>query len=145
MIIFFFFNFHRYSIYDDFTEPPIPQTTYPAAASTTNGPFYSSSSTSVNSSTSNSSSVGGTGTTTPQNSNTIPYGNGTTSKPISRKGGIIFPSVKNKPSVVNSTFATDALSYKDVKVSLINYYFLVLCNILLNSRVSHVLIFKMLV
>lgn len=34
-----------------------------------------------------------------------------------RKGGIIFPSVKNKPSKLNTTFTTDALSFKDVKVS----------------------------
>lgn len=35
-----------------------------------------------------------------------------------RKGGIIFPSVKNKPSPANSTFTTDlAPNFKDVKVS----------------------------
>ncbi|XP_067632233.1 uncharacterized protein [Eurosta solidaginis] len=39
----------------------------------------------------------------------------TSSKPLSRKGGIIFPSVKNKPSVVNTTFSTDILALKDIK------------------------------
>ncbi|CAD7013498.1 unnamed protein product [Ceratitis capitata] len=39
----------------------------------------------------------------------------TSAKPLSRKGGIIFPSVKNKPSVVNSTFSTDILALKDIK------------------------------
>lgn len=34
-----------------------------------------------------------------------------------RKGGIIFPSVKNKPSKLNTTFTTDTLSFKDIKVS----------------------------
>lgn len=35
-----------------------------------------------------------------------------------RKGGIIFPSVKNKPSRANSTFTTDAIgNIRDVKVS----------------------------
>ncbi|XP_037953733.1 fibrinogen alpha chain [Teleopsis dalmanni] len=32
-----------------------------------------------------------------------------------KKGGIIFPSVKNKPSVVNTTFSTDILTLKDIK------------------------------
>ncbi|CAL7945397.1 unnamed protein product [Xylocopa violacea] len=37
-------------------------------------------------------------------------------RPSSKNRGVIFPSVKNKPSPANSTFATDAfLSYKDVK------------------------------
>ncbi|XP_053967516.1 uncharacterized protein LOC128868924 [Anastrepha ludens] len=39
----------------------------------------------------------------------------TSAKPLSRKGGIIFPSVKNKPAVVNSTFSTDILTLKDIK------------------------------
>ena len=114
ILLFFCLFVHlRYSIFEDFTEPPLPTTTYPATS--TPGPFVSSSS---SFSSSGNSGNNLTGTTTPQNSNTIPYGNanGTTSKPITRKGGIIFPSVKNKPSVVNSSFATDALSYKDVKV-----------------------------
>ncbi|XP_026481689.1 angiopoietin-1-like [Ctenocephalides felis] len=38
---------------------------------------------------------------------------------IPRKGGIIFPSVKNKPTLVNSTFAAaasaDSINYRDVK------------------------------
>ncbi|XP_076179025.1 uncharacterized protein LOC143152609 isoform X2 [Ptiloglossa arizonensis] len=39
-----------------------------------------------------------------------------TQRPSTKNRGVIFPSVKNKPSPANSTFATDAfLSYKDVK------------------------------
>ena len=41
----------------------------------------------------------------------------TTSKTISRKGGIIFPSVKNKPSKINTTFMSDSIAIKDIKVS----------------------------
>lgn len=41
----------------------------------------------------------------------------TTSKTISRKGGIIFPSVKNKPSKMNTSFGSDSLGNKDIKVS----------------------------
>ncbi|KAL7029323.1 hypothetical protein ACKWTF_006186 [Chironomus riparius] len=36
-------------------------------------------------------------------------------KIISRKDGIVFPSIKNKPSNVNTTFTTDTLAYKDIK------------------------------
>lgn len=96
----------RYSIFDDFTEPPLPVTTYPS----TTTQAASSSNTIVN--TINAASIA-------SNLNEIRHGNGTASKAptVSRKGGIIFPSVKNKPTVGNSTFATDVLSYKDVKVS----------------------------
>lgn len=49
-------------------------------------------------------------------------GGGSTSasaRPSSRKGGIIFPSVKNKPIIGNNTFASEIVAnYKDVKVSL---------------------------
>lgn len=42
----------------------------------------------------------------------------TTARPASRKGGIIFPSVKNKPIIGNNTFASEIVAnYKDVKVS----------------------------
>jgi tetrahydromethanopterin S-methyltransferase subunit G len=34
-----------------------------------------------------------------------------------KKGGLIFPSVKNKPSKLNTTFTTDLIGYRDVKVS----------------------------
>lgn len=35
-----------------------------------------------------------------------------------RKGGVIFPSVKNKPSPANTTFVTDsAINFKDIKVN----------------------------
>ncbi|XP_072931178.1 uncharacterized protein [Epargyreus clarus] len=52
-------------------------------------------------------------TVTPSNGN----GSSTVSpRPASRKGGIIFPSVKNKPIIGNNTFASDIVAnYKDVK------------------------------
>lgn len=41
-------------------------------------------------------------------------------RPASRKGGIIFPSVKNKPIIGNNTFASEIVAnYKDVKVSIL--------------------------
>lgn len=101
---------NRFSIFEDFTEPPLPITTYPSATPTGS----STNTVSVNVSPN---AAGGTQATAVPNINAIPHGNGTATKPaVSRKGGIIFPSVKNKPSVANSTFATDALSFKDVKV-----------------------------
>lgn len=45
-------------------------------------------------------------------------GAATTPRPVTRKGGIIFPSVKNKPIIGNNTFASEIVAnYKDVKVS----------------------------
>lgn len=45
-----------------------------------------------------------------------PSSSQTTSRPGSRKGGIIFPSVKNKPIVGNNTFASEVVAnYKDIK------------------------------
>ncbi|XP_064543104.1 uncharacterized protein LOC135431754 isoform X2 [Drosophila montana] len=41
--------------------------------------------------------------------------NTTPTKSVLRKGGIIFPSVKNKPAVVNNTFTNDIFTLKDVK------------------------------
>lgn len=38
-------------------------------------------------------------------------------KAITRKDGLIFPNIKNKPSKINTTFTTDSLNYRDVKVS----------------------------
>lgn len=51
----------------------------------------------------------------------------TEKRPEKRKGGVIFPSVKNKPSPANTTFTTDALlSYKDIKVSDCNKIMIIL-------------------
>lgn len=98
-------------MFEDFTDPPIPITTYPSISTTA---IKNNINEIIGNTNNNSFNIA---TTVAPNSNTIPYGNGTTSKPVPRKGGIIFPSVKNKPSVVNSSFATDSLSYKDVKVN----------------------------
>lgn len=113
----FLFTRHRYSLIEEFTEPPpIPTTTSTVVAQTSQSSNQtSSSSTSTSSSTSSSSSQSAA-----VQSNTIPTSafNVSTNKATSRKGGIIFPSVKNKPSVGNSTFTTDILGFKDVKVRL---------------------------
>ncbi|PZC80427.1 hypothetical protein B5X24_HaOG214729 [Helicoverpa armigera] len=55
------------------------------------------------------SASGATVTVTPAAGSTSP-------RPASRKGGIIFPSVKNKPIIGNNTFASEIVAnYKDVK------------------------------
>uniref|UniRef100_A0A182F1N1 Uncharacterized protein n=2 Tax=Anopheles albimanus TaxID=7167 RepID=A0A182F1N1_ANOAL len=95
---------NRY-IVEDFTEA-LPTTTYPTSSS-------SASSSPSSSSTSTTSSSTSTSSTTQSNSVNIASGTGT-AKNVSRKGGIIFPSVKNKPSVLNSTFASDSLFLKDI-------------------------------
>lgn len=65
---------------------------------------------------SNSSMTTTTTTTTQNTTNILTSTNPSIAKSVSRKGGVIFPSVKNKPAVVNTTFTADALSFKDVKV-----------------------------
>ncbi|XP_055698557.1 angiopoietin-4 [Phlebotomus papatasi] len=92
---------NRYSVVEDFTEA-LPTTTYPSASTSTTARTTTTSTT-----TQSSSSI------TVNTANSV-SNSSTTSKPLSRKGGIIFPSVKNKPSVV-TTFTTDILSFKDVK------------------------------
>lgn len=65
-------------------------------------------------SSSSASSGAGTVTVTPA----LAGGGATTPRLSSRKGGIIFPSVKNKPIIGNNTFASEIVAnYKDVKVS----------------------------
>ncbi|XP_039955771.1 uncharacterized protein LOC120771702 [Bactrocera tryoni] len=59
--------------------------------------------------------AGNTGASTASVASSAATTTTTSAKPLSRKGGIIFPSVKNKPSVVNSTFSTDILALKDIK------------------------------
>lgn len=109
---------------EEFTEPPIPTTTLGQIVSSSVSVQATQSVQSTNQTTS---SV----VNSVQNilqSNTIagnPF-NATGTKPASRKGGVIFPSVKNKPSLGNSTFSTDILGYKDVKVTFaFHYVFLV--------------------
>ncbi|EDS33895.1 conserved hypothetical protein [Culex quinquefasciatus] len=100
---------NRYSIVEDFTEP-LPTTTYPS---------LSSSSTASSSSSSSSTTTASNQIPASTSSNTISGNSSQTvqagGKTVSRKGGIIFPSVKNKPSVLNNTFATDSLLFKDIK------------------------------
>lgn len=118
-----FQSYSRYSLIEEFTEPPpIPTTTTTASVVVQTSQTQSNQSTTSSTSTSTSSSSQNT-----VQSNTIPTSafNVTSNKPASRKGGIIFPSVKNKPSVGNSTFTTDILSFKDVKVIVVMSFFFV--------------------
>lgn len=115
------YNQNRYSV-DEITEPiTTTSTTSPPSAAT-----QSSSSTSTQQSLSQSS--------TPGNINSIINPSaaaaavnqtiGANTKTISRKGGIIFPSVKNKPSKINTTFtSSEAPNFRDVKVSFYFFFF----------------------
>ena len=95
---------NRYQVADEIIDG-IPTTSFPSIQTS------SSTSTSISSSTNAQASI---------QSNTIVNATGDASKPTKvspRKGGIIFPSVKNKPAVVNTTF-TEVNVIKDIKVSL---------------------------
>lgn len=98
------YNQNRYSIVEDATEQ-ITSTLPPSTISlaSTSAPLTTLSS------------------TTQGTINSIVNANqttGATAKTISRKGGIIFPSVKNKPSKLNTTFVSESsLGIKDIKVS----------------------------
>uniref|UniRef100_A0A182SKK9 Uncharacterized protein n=1 Tax=Anopheles maculatus TaxID=74869 RepID=A0A182SKK9_9DIPT len=105
---------NRY-IVEDFTEA-LPTTTYPTSSSSASSSSSSSSSSSTSTSTASSTSTSSTTQSNVNISNSSSPTTGT-AKNVSRKGGIIFPSVKNKPSVLNSTFATDSIFLKDIKVS----------------------------
>lgn len=115
------YNQNRYSIIEESTEKAsadsIPSTT--TATFTTQIPTTSSSPL-VASSISSSSSTQASPTPIQGSINNFINGtsnqtNGSNVKTNSRK--IIFPSVKNKPSKINTTFTTDSVGYKDIKVS----------------------------
>jgi len=60
----------------------------------------------------------------------VTYHNGSVingSKSAIRKDGLIFPSIKKKPSIINTTIVNDILALKDLKVSLFR----------LNQRAAH--------
>ncbi|XP_020280649.1 uncharacterized protein LOC109853192 isoform X2 [Pseudomyrmex gracilis] len=94
------------SITEDFvTEIPTTSTTLPTAAP----PLSTTTSMSSVASPSNNNP---TVSTTPMTATS----SSTTSRSSNRNRGVIFPSVKNKPSLANSTFTSDILlNYKDVK------------------------------
>jgi hypothetical protein len=101
------YNQNRYSIIEESTENAASTSTAPTttATLTTQAPTTQASSTQASSS-----------STTQSGSNLNNFiSNSNQNKTNSRK--IIFPSVKNKPSKLNTTFTTDAIGYKDVKVS----------------------------
>ncbi|XP_047523965.1 angiopoietin-related protein 2 [Pieris napi] len=95
---------NRYRVDEPSTDPSTSTAAFttPSISTANNSPSSPS-----NSSTSSSSA---TATVTP--ASTGP----TSPRPTSRKGGIIFPSVKNKPIIGNNTFASEIVAnYKDVK------------------------------
>ncbi|CAH0578241.1 unnamed protein product [Chrysodeixis includens] len=100
---------NRYRVDEPSTDPStstVAATTMPPSSTFNNSP---STSTSTASSTT---SAGATVTVTPAGSSAA----STSPRPASRKGGIIFPSVKNKPIIGNNTFASEIVAnYKDVK------------------------------
>lgn len=95
------YNQNRYSIIEDSTEPVM----------TTNTP---SSSTSVPQTPSTSTTHGNINSIV--NAAVVNQTTGSPTKPISRKDGIIFPSVKNKPSKLNTSFVSESYGIKDIKV-----------------------------
>ncbi|XP_038216190.1 angiopoietin-2 [Zerene cesonia] len=94
---------NRYRVEEPSTDPSTSTAAFttPATSTANNSPSSPS-----NSSASSTATV----TVTPASSGT------SSPRPASRKGGIIFPSVKNKPIVGNNTFASEIVAnYKDVK------------------------------
>lgn len=101
------FNQNRYSIIDEAPEP----------VTTTNAPPSTQSSTSTSKTQTTSSTTQGN-VNIITNASSINQTTASPAKTISRKGGIIFPSVKNKPSKINTTFMSESsLGIKDIKVS----------------------------
>ncbi|XP_070493080.1 angiopoietin-4 [Chironomus tepperi] len=97
------YNPNRYSVFQESTES---QTTTSTVAPTTQS--------SVTNTQATTNSVAGSGINNFINSTSTNQPN-LTKNAAPRKGGVIFPSIKNKPSKLNTTFTTDALSFKDVK------------------------------
>lgn len=94
---------NRYRVEEPYTDPTTSTaaaTTVPPSSTTNNSPSSPSNTTS---------SSATAGVTSASTGSTSP-------RPTSRKGGIIFPSVKNKPIIGNNTFASEIVAnYKDVK------------------------------
>lgn len=107
------YNPNRYSI----VEEPTENVATSSATTTTPTPSISSSSSSSTHAPTISSTQGSMNNFI--NGSISNQTSGSNAKTISRKGEsrIIFPSVKNKPSKINTTFTTDSVGYKDVKVS----------------------------
>uniref|UniRef100_A0A0R3NVH7 Uncharacterized protein n=1 Tax=Drosophila pseudoobscura pseudoobscura TaxID=46245 RepID=A0A0R3NVH7_DROPS len=119
----------KYSIIEDnFTEVktplppilssiPISETTSPSPSqsqkTTSTGDVITSDVPILSTTTNTSNIIGGT-----LSASTASYSPVTTKSTI-RKGGIIFPSVKNKPAVINNTFTNDILTLKDIRVTYI--------------------------
>ncbi|XP_026317674.1 uncharacterized protein LOC113228538 [Hyposmocoma kahamanoa] len=94
---------NRYRVDEPTTDPSTSTAAATTSSSMNNSPSNSTPSPTV---TVTPTSTGSTGA--PANS--------TNARPASRKGGIIFPSVKNKPIIGNNTFASEIVAnYKDVK------------------------------
>ncbi|KAG6452208.1 hypothetical protein O3G_MSEX007515 [Manduca sexta] len=119
---------NRYRMEDPSTDPTtstVAATTMPPSSTVNNSPSSPSGSSAATvtvtpASKSNTVSTGSTGA--PANTSSLGTpgllaGTGSsTPRPYNRKGGIIFPSVKNKPIIGNNTFASEIVAnYKDVK------------------------------
>ncbi|XP_028042878.1 angiopoietin-related protein 2 isoform X2 [Bombyx mandarina] len=102
---------NRYRVEEPSTDPTtitVSATTMPPFSTINNSPSSPSGSSTSPSATSTPASTGA--------ATTVPIGGSTTPRLATRKGGIIFPSVKNKPIIGNNTFASEIVAnYKDVK------------------------------
>ncbi|KAH0539235.1 hypothetical protein KQX54_002771 [Cotesia glomerata] len=127
---------NRYiALHDEFASEALPSTTttpFPTSSSlqgssAANPPSTTpiSVSVSMSSSTSMSTSSGGSTSSAPSSSSSSPVSSSSSAplvpsssqRSTTRNRGVIFPSVKNKPSPANSTFTTDnvVVNYKDIK------------------------------
>ncbi|XP_059059835.1 fibrinogen alpha chain [Achroia grisella] len=99
---------NRYRVDDPSTDPStstMAATTPPPSSTANNSPSSPSGW-----------SSSATVTVTPSSGSSNGSASATSPRPASRKGGIIFPSVKNKPIIGNNTFASEIVAnYKDVK------------------------------
>ncbi|KPI91858.1 Techylectin-5B [Papilio xuthus] len=112
---------NRYRYDEPSTDPntsTVAATTSPSFSATINNSLNtatSPSSVSGSSSTNSPTTMAATSSSSVSGNTTSGAGN-SGPRPASRKGGIIFPSVKNKPIIGNNTFASEIVAnYKDVK------------------------------
>ncbi|KAJ2954541.1 hypothetical protein O0L34_g2825 [Tuta absoluta] len=105
-------------------DEPDPATSTSTSTSTSTGTGFTTTPFSTFTNSPSNSSPSPTVTVTPSSSGSTPSGvvsptsgnNTGTPRPSVRKGGIIFPSVKNKPIIGNNTFTSEIVAnYKDVK------------------------------
>lgn len=108
-LFFLLLYYNSYQIAEESFTESVPTTTYPSPT------YVAMPATTTTTSTTASILIQAT------NASTILPSSSSNSTKSSKKGSIIFPSVKNKPSVINTTFTADVIPYKDIKVSLCGY------------------------